>query len=84
MVSAVHRTMPQSVEAIVRDYRSGCCQATIDVAMFSDGRRFLVCTACGRVLAVEPKAERGRESGGRSYSGEWQTASTLLPSGSRT
>jgi hypothetical protein len=52
--------------------------------MFSDGRRFLVCAACGRVLAVEPKAEGDRDAGGRSYSGEWQTASTLLPSGSRT
>jgi hypothetical protein len=75
--------MPQTVEAIVRDYRSGCCRA-IDAAMFSDGRRFLVCAACGRVLAVEPKAEGDGDAGGRSYSGEWQTASTLLPSGSRT
>jgi hypothetical protein len=76
--------MPQSVQAIVRDYCSGCCRAAIDAAMFSDGRRFLVCRACGRVLAVEPKTDREQESGSRSYSGEWQTASTLLPSGSRT
>jgi hypothetical protein len=54
--------MQQTVEATARAYRSGCCQATIDPASFSDGRSFLICSACGKVLAVEAKVEPERES----------------------
>jgi ribosomal protein S27E len=50
--------MRQTARAKVESYRSACCRATIDSAVFSDGRAFLVCSACGKVLAVEPKGER--------------------------
>ena len=46
------------VKATVESYRSVCCQATIDPAVFSDGRRFLICSDCGKVLAVEPRREQ--------------------------
>ncbi len=50
--------MRRTAEANVETYRSLCCEAAIDSAAFSDGRRFLICSACGKVLAVEPKRER--------------------------
>jgi hypothetical protein len=45
----------QSAEAKVQRYLSVCCEAPIDPASFSDGRGFLICSACGKVLAVEPR-----------------------------
>jgi hypothetical protein len=48
--------MPKNAEAKVDRYLSGCCE--IDRAAFSDGRGFLICSACGNVLAVEPKPVR--------------------------
>jgi hypothetical protein len=53
--------MRQTAEVTVERFRSVCCQATIDPALFSDGRRFLICSACGKVLAVEPKREHKRD-----------------------
>jgi hypothetical protein len=50
--------MPKTAEAEVERYRSVCCQAPIDRAAFSDGRGFLTCSACGKVLAVEAKPVR--------------------------
>jgi hypothetical protein len=50
--------MPKNAEAKVDRYLSGCCEAPIDRAAFSDGRGFLICSACGNVLAVEPKPVR--------------------------
>jgi hypothetical protein len=54
--------MHQTAEVTGKAYVSGCCQAGIDPASFSDGRRFLVCSACGKVLAVEAKAEAQRRT----------------------
>ena len=50
--------MRQTAEAKVENYRSVCCAAALDRAVFSDGRGFVICSACGKVLAVEPKRER--------------------------
>jgi hypothetical protein len=50
--------MAKSAEAKVEQYLSVCCQAPIDRAAFSDGRGFLTCSACSKVLAVEPKPVR--------------------------
>jgi hypothetical protein len=50
--------MRQSAEARVDTYQSACCGARIDVASFSDGRHFLICSACSKVMAVEPKPVR--------------------------
>jgi hypothetical protein len=47
--------MPQIAEATVQRYRSACCDAPIGRAAFSDGRGFLICSACSKVLAVERK-----------------------------
>ena len=49
--------MVRTAEAKVQQYLSSCCEAPIDHASFSDGRGFLICSACSKVLAVEPKAE---------------------------
>ena len=74
----------QTAAAKVQRYLSVCCEAPLDLAAsFSDGRGFLICSSCGKVLAVEPKPERERTSPGP-YAGEWQTASTLFPSASST
>jgi hypothetical protein len=52
--------MAQPADAtVVQRYLSVCCEAQIDAAAFSDGRRFLICSACGKVLAVEAKRKRG-------------------------
>ena len=50
--------MRQTVETKVETYRSVCCTAALDRAVFSDGRVFVICSACGKVLAVEPKPDR--------------------------
>ena len=50
--------MTPIVEAHVERYLSVCCEAPIDRAAFSDGRGFLICSACGKVFAVERKPER--------------------------
>jgi hypothetical protein len=50
--------MPQIAEARVQRYRSACCDAPIGRAAFSDGRRFLICSACAKVLAVERQPAR--------------------------
>jgi hypothetical protein len=47
--------MRQTTEPIVEVFRSACCEARLDRAAFSDGRRFLICSACGKVLAVEAR-----------------------------
>jgi ribosomal protein S27E len=52
--------MRQTAEVKVESYRSVCCDAALDRAVFSDGRGFVICSACGKVLAVEPKRERKR------------------------
>jgi hypothetical protein len=54
--------MAPTAEAQLERYLSVCCEAPIDPASFSDGRRFLICSSCGKVLAVEPKRERSRSS----------------------
>jgi hypothetical protein len=50
--------MHQAAEAQLERYLSICCQAAIERAVFSDGRGFLVCSSCARVLAVEPRPVR--------------------------
>jgi hypothetical protein len=47
--------MVHSAEARVERYLSACCEARIERAEFSDGRGFLICSGCSKVLAVEPK-----------------------------
>jgi hypothetical protein len=42
----------------VESHRSPCCAAPLDRAVFSDGRGFVICSACQKVLAVEPKRKR--------------------------
>ncbi len=42
----------------VESDRSVCCAAALDRAVFSDGRGFVICSACKKVLAVEPKRDR--------------------------
>jgi hypothetical protein len=56
------RPMRQTAEANVERYRSVCCSAALEPAVFSDGRRFLICAKCGKVLAVEPRPE-GKAAG---------------------
>jgi hypothetical protein len=46
-----------AVKALVENYRSVCCEAPLERAEFSDGRGFLICSACQRVVAVEPKRD---------------------------
>ena len=55
MASTAAFLMPKNAEAKVERYVSVCCEAKIDRAEFSDGRGFLICSACGNVVAVEPK-----------------------------
>jgi hypothetical protein len=50
----------QTAERTIQVYRSACCEARLELAAFSDGRRFLICSACGKVLAVE--ARRAQKS----------------------
>jgi hypothetical protein len=49
--------MRQSAEARLDRYQSACCQARIEVATFSDGRHFLICSGRSKVIAVEPKPD---------------------------
>jgi hypothetical protein len=50
--------MAKTAEARVQSYLSSCCEARIEHASFSDGRGFLICSGCSKVLAVEKKRER--------------------------
>jgi hypothetical protein len=42
----------------VESRSSACCAAALDRGFFSDGRSFVICSACGKVLAVEPKRDQ--------------------------
>ena len=50
--------MAKTAEAEVERYLSACCKAPIERAEFSDSRGFLVCSACAKVLGVEPRVVR--------------------------
>jgi hypothetical protein len=50
--------MPQIAPARIERYLSVCCEAPIDRGAFSDGRAFLICSRCNKVLAVEPRREQ--------------------------
>ena len=51
------RMTRHTAEPTVHVYRSACCEARLFPAAFSNGRRFLICSACGKVLAIEARHE---------------------------